>query len=230
MIVSAREIDLILRPRLRRRMMRLPAQIQPPHLGQLLKLQTRLFVKHRVEVTVVAVPRRELLAALSLADARREGYEHLDAAYRAWVESNGVPQPEQQVWVVAFVKGDATEHFAQDAPAYLRQRARDGAVRSDFTTRPDLALKDEHGAVELSVLPGAGEQARVMALAAQTLPPVVLAETQATQLADTVGSLKDSMVSMKARNRARLIAKQVEQLRAELPITPVASPVRTARR
>jgi hypothetical protein len=211
-IVPADELELILSPRrLRRRAMRLPATGRcPVRDGHAYRLQPRLFARSRVTITVKGSPHRELLAALTLTGAREEGHETIRSALAAWRAWHGDPADEQAVWVVRFQRGDA-----RDVPVYLAARGRDGGARADYTLRSDLAIREHGVPVEASVLPGAGEQARVNALASTPQAVVV------SQLGGMMDTLAESMASMKARNRARLIAHQLHQLRAELPVSEV---------
>ena len=212
MIVPADELELILSPRrLRRRAMRLPASGRcPVRDGHAYKLQPRLFARSRVTITIKGSPHRAPLADLTLTDARAEGHETIRSALAAWRAWHGDPTDGQLVWVIRFERGDA-----RDVPVYLAARGRDGGTRSDYTLRSDHAIREAGVPVEAAILPGAGEQARVHALASSPQAIIV------SQLGGAMETLAENMASMKARNRARLIAHQLRELRAELPVSEV---------
>jgi hypothetical protein len=216
-IVPAAEIERILTPRkLRRRVMRLPIiEREPPvEIGRVYRLQTRPGLKARLAITITHVG-QGILDQLTLSEARDEGHSQREQALKAWADWFGQPTPEQPVWIVGFVKGDESAFYAP--PIFLSRRARDGGMGSDVTTRADKAIVENGSAVELCVLPGAGEQARVMAMAQSQAPVRSTLQRQRQGME----SLSVSMVSMKARNRARLIAKQFELLERELPVSSV---------
>lgn len=209
MVVAPAEIRLI--ATMRRRMMRLPVLDSVPcpvRVGRAYRLQPRPFAPAEATVTVTVV-RREALLALTPEDARREGYGSVQGALDAWQRAHGEPAPEQRVWVVSFVCGDHSEFTRQDEPVYL-------AKHGDYTTRPAKAVLGEP---EVTILPGAGESARVMALARRQRP----VQQKIDKVLEDVESLKAAMLGMKARNRAKLIERELTKLRQELPVTAVPS-------
>jgi hypothetical protein len=212
MIVAQRDIDLVLNPRLRRRMMRLPVHPKVPcpvRLGKPYGLQPRPFVKAQVRITVIQL-RREALQALSLADARREGYASPAGALDAYRRANGPSADDQQVWVVSFVRGEEDEFMAQDTPVYL---ARFG----DFTTREGRQAvpgDPEYCPVSSDRV----EAARVMALASRSLP----ARRAITRAEGEVATLREAMTTMRARNRAKLIERELGKLTVEVTQRPIA--------
>jgi hypothetical protein len=62
-------------------------------------------------ITVVEPPRRERLGDLSLKDARREGFRNVKEFERYWKELHGAYDPDEEVWVISFIRGD---HVDQD--------------------------------------------------------------------------------------------------------------------
>ena len=211
MVVAQSEIDLVLNPALRRRMLRLPASASakaqcPLRQGGVYNLAPRPFAKGQVTVTVFDV-RREPLADLSLADSRREGYASPAGAVDAWKRAHGLPADGQLVWVVSFTRGDESEFMTQDRPIYLTKFGDYGTIAGRQAVPGDP---------ELCVIPGAAEQARVMALA--TRQQGVSSAIQRTRN-DLDGKLRGQMISMKTRSRARLIEKEMAKLEAELPVT-----------
>jgi hypothetical protein len=208
LIVTQAEIDLVLNPSLRRRMMRLPASASPKArcpltVGAVYTLQPRPFAPGQAQITVTDA-RREPLEALSLADARREGYAGVQGALAAFRRAHGV-LPEQLVWVVGFVRGDESEFVLQDAPVYLSKY-------HDVTTIG--AKQAVLGDPEMCIARGAAEHARVMRLATRQEPAVAAINRVGAE----VGALREAMTSMKARNRAKLIERELAKLRAELPV------------
>jgi hypothetical protein len=214
MIVSQTEIDMI---RTRhgkpaRRMMRLPVTYDaeaikrpcPMRMGYSYKLQTR-DLSETQWVLVNATPYARRAGGMTLDEARHEGYRTLDERMQA-LGDLGEPTGGN-VWVIAFQPVDAPVS-ALDAPVFLSKVG-------DYTT---LAGRQAvPGDPEACVIPGEGERARVMALA-ERQGPQLGAINRATR---EVESLRDSLMSMKARNRAKLIAKELAKLQAELPVGEV---------
>jgi hypothetical protein len=210
MIVTQQVIEQIQHPRFKRRTIRLPVIPKvacPVRTGHVYKLQTRRGARSQLEITVTEVT-RGILGALTTADARREGFGGVESAMRAWTRWYGQPTTRQPVWIVDFVKGDATARVNADTPVYLSRYG-------DYTTHGYRQAVP--GDPEACILPGAGESARVHAIAARQEPLSEALERAARE----VGMLRESMLTMKARNRARLIEKELARLRAELPVTPV---------
>ena len=114
---------------------------------------------------------RSELQRLTLADARREGFYSVHGALQAWQRAFGAPSDPQPVWVVGFLYGDQSEVVQADTPIYLRGRTRDGSYRNDYTLRTDQALMEAGSAVEVvQTMPGAGERARILAIAQRVGP------------------------------------------------------------
>jgi hypothetical protein len=135
--ITQTELNLIQNPRLHRRMMRLP--LERGGLGELKKCplqQGRIYKLQaggKVTVTVMSV-RREKLAALSLPDARREGYAGVPGALDAWRDRYGVPDASTEVWVVGFETGDRLGEF--DRSVLL-------ARHGDYTLDASQAVRGE---------------------------------------------------------------------------------------
>ena len=200
--------------------MRLPASGSPKercplNVGGVYNLQPRLFTKGQATITVTNAY-REPLKALCPNDARREGHGGVQGALEAWRRSHGLPRDGQLVWVVEFVRGDESEWVMHDAPVYLSKIgdyttiAGKQAVRGD----PELCLP----------LPGVAESARVMAIARRQGPAL----GQINKATREVETLRDAMVTMRARNRAKLIERELTKLRGELPVTETAPPAAVA--
>lgn len=192
---------------MRKRMLRIPAPHSkcPLALGKVYNLQPRPFAPSQGKITVTAI-RRERLDELSDADARKEGYAGRAGALDAYKRAHGLPKPDEEVWAVSFVCGDESDFVRQDEPVYLR---RGGGYTS---------IRDELEAGEVLTPAGAAEHARIMALAARTQP--VRRKIDAVE--SEVQTLREQMVSMKSRNRARLIERELGKLRSELPISELA--------
>jgi hypothetical protein len=209
-IVPQAEIDLVNNARLRRRMMRLPASSSPRakcplEVGGVYHLQPRLFAPSQAEITVVPPVRREPLDELTLSDARREGHGGVQGALEAWTRAHGQPRPGQLVWVVPFVAGDESEFVTQTDAVFLRRT-------SGYTT-----TSDQLSAGEVIAVPGAGEHARVVAMARRQAPQ----RAAIRRMAEDIETVQYVMLTMKARNRAKLIARELAKLQAELPVAEV---------
>lgn len=71
-------------------------------------------------ITVVEPPRRERLGALSLKGARREGFRNVQEFERYWKDLHGAYDPDEEVWVISFVRGDHVDQdrfLARNAPS-----------------------------------------------------------------------------------------------------------------
>lgn len=177
--------------------MRLPASASPRarcslEVGDVRKLQSRLFTPSQATITVTEV-RREPLAELSLADARREGYAGVQGALEGWKRTHGLPQPDQLVWVVSFARGDESEFVAQDTPVYLRRGG-------GYTTVGDVLA-----AGEVLSLPGAAERARVVALARRQVPQ----RHAARQATEAVETCREVMTGIKANTLLKAAARMI---------------------
>jgi hypothetical protein len=215
-IASQLDIDLVLNPKLRRRMLRLPASGSPKErcplrVGAVYNLQPRAFTKGQVVITVTNAY-REPLDALTVNDARREGHGGVQGALEAWRRSHGLPKGGQLVWVVEFVRGDESEWVNSDQPVYLAKYG------GDYTT--NAAKQAVRGDPELAMpLPGAAETARVMALATRQAP----AARSIGRVREEVETLREAMTTMRARNRVKLITRELGKLASELPVTQVST-------
>ena len=69
----------------------------------------------------------------------------------------------------------------------------------------------------MALVPGAAEHARVVAIANRQQP----LSKRLSRMERDASELRDELVSMKARNRAALIEKELAKLRGELPIAEV---------
>jgi len=219
MIVTPEEMALIKeRPHGRqpRRMMRLPVTYNdeamkrpcPMRVGKSYTLQTdRKGEPCQVFILVISV-REERLGELLESDSRREGYKSREAALEAYYTRHGPFVADNgQVWAISFqvVMEPIT---TLDQPVFLSKVG-------DYTT---LAGRQAvPGDPEVCIIPGEGEQARVMALAARQ-GPAYGAINRATR---EVESLRESLTGMKARNRAALIARELVKLQNELPVSEV---------
>jgi hypothetical protein len=91
------------------------------------------------QITVTDV-RQEQLGKITLPDVKREGFVTTAEFIEHWCEVHGYYRPEQEVWVVAFRLGDAT-----DTPRLLA--ARPGPPDGDYTSNVSRAMRDEPEAV-----------------------------------------------------------------------------------
>lgn len=92
-------------------------------------------------LTILEV-RREALGAISLADARREGFRTTQDFKDYWAAMYGRFDALAEVWVISFVKGEQT-----DEPRFLA--ARPGAPSGDYTTNRARAMRNEGEAVSV---------------------------------------------------------------------------------
>lgn len=206
MVISQAELNLIMNGRLHRRMMRLP--IERGDLGELKKCPVREGRIYRLTagggkamVTVLSV-RREKLAALSVGDAKREGYAGVSGALDAWQKRHGRPSPGTEAWVVGFELGDQSGRF--DRPVHL-------ARHGDYTLEASQAVKGEPEVL----MPLAKDlaRARAKALERRAVPQRQLVGRMQKDADRLHGALTD----MKLRNRARRIAHDLARLSLELP-------------
>lgn len=91
----------------------------------------------RITITDV---RLEALGAITLKDARKEGFVTTDEFRDYWASLYGRFDPDLLVWVLSFQFGDQT-----DTPRLLA--ARPGAPHGDYVSNPHLSLRDEQEAV-----------------------------------------------------------------------------------
>ena len=94
-----------------------------------------------IQITITEV-REERLGDLSLRDAKREGFRTTQDFIDYWRGLYGSYDAEQMVWVISFVKGDAT-----DTPRLLA--ARPGGPGGDYTANPARAAKGEPEAISV---------------------------------------------------------------------------------
>lgn len=219
MNITPEEMTLILERRHgrpARRMMRLPVT----HTGEAIerKCPVRRGESYKLSdgeretyITVIEEPRRERLGEMSYGDARREGYDNPIVAMMAFVNrermgamstANGLGR---EVWVIAFEHTENERLPSADTPVFL---SGDGG----YTTV--ASLQSVPGDPEV-VLPsdGEGERARVLALAHREAPT----REQIEALIGYVGELRETMLSMKDRNRLALIAKELSKLSVAAP-------------
>lgn len=104
--------------------------------GRLYAVQTGRRKSTNTHITVLEV-RKEPLGAISLRDARREGFKTTKEFKDHWVAAHG---PTQEVWVILFAKGDLT-----DRPRLLA--ARSGTPTGDYTDNPSRAMRGEAEAI-----------------------------------------------------------------------------------
>jgi hypothetical protein len=202
-IATQAEIDMVRRT-FSRRMMRLPVtrgdqgemNLCPVRRGRTYQLQPRPSAKGEVSITVIDC-RREKLAALSLADARREGHATIQDALVAFRSTHG---HHEEVWVVTFARDKDDEVAAlisEERPLYLassvgltfdRGRAAAGEPEVLMPFEKDLA-KARKATLEQRIAPG---RASVKNLARDT-------ET-----------LQQSIKNMKARQLLRRAQRNLE--------------------
>jgi hypothetical protein len=122
------------------------------------------------------------------------------------------------VWAISFVRGDEREFMAQDQPVYLARFGR------DYTTVRAQAVAGEPEV--MPALPGAAERARIVALAQRQAPQ----RRAIGRMLEEADSLRGAMVTMRARNRVKLICREIGKLQAELPLQEVSRLRRPCRR
>ena len=214
MIVSQAEIDLVLNPRMRRRMMRLPA---PRHLkcpvkyGSPYRLQPKAGDKGQATIVVIEPPYRGKLAEITLKDARREGYATIQGALEAWERTYWHPRDDETVWVVSFArdeKGECADFLMQDEPVYLAK------VR-DYTTHAgrQAVLGDPPLLASF-----AEDLARARAAAQARVSPQMGSISRMRSESET---LREAMIEMKDRNALKLlrnIERSLDGLAARLSV------------
>jgi hypothetical protein len=99
--------------------------------GRVYAIQSGRGMRSQGSLTVTDV-RREMLSQISLADVKREGFRTTADFRKHWRERFG--PYESEVWVITFVKGDATDRLRLLA-------ARPSSVKSDYTDNPARALR-----------------------------------------------------------------------------------------
>lgn len=207
MIVSAEELSLILNPKVRRRLMRLPvltggsgeSKRCPVRRGGSYRLRPPGSKDVQVTITVIAVPRLERLGSLPLADARREGYGSVRGALDAWEKAHWTPTYDEMVWVVAFArdhKGEVAAAIAQERPVYL-------ATSGDYTLDISRAAKGEPEV--LMPLEEDLKRARAKALEKRRNPQV----DDLGRMRQRAETLRESMTNMKARELVRRAARNL---------------------
>ena len=200
MIVQQRELDLILNPKIHRRMMRLPYRRPcPVRVGKSYGLQTAPGAKARAVITVTAV-RGERVGALSASDARREGYAGVAGALSAWATRYQLPAGDERCWVVSFVrdeKHDVARFMAQDEAVFLSRHG-------DYTLHPHQAIAGEPEVMFPSVedLKRARAKARERRSGAE--------RWRVREAVGELQTLSQGMRSMKARELLRRAARTVE--------------------
>lgn len=218
MIVPQAEIDLVLNPKMRRRMMRLPAPNRkcPLKYGSLYRLQPSAGAKGQATIVVIEPPHRERLAAITLSDARREGYASVQGALEAWERTHWCSREDELVWVVAFArdeKGECAEFVNQDESVYL-SKVRDYTIHAGRqAVRGDPPL----------LAPLAEDLARARLAATERVSPHM--ESIARMRAESQ-TLREAMVAMKDRNALRMlgeIERKYDQLAARFSVDPSAT-------
>jgi hypothetical protein len=175
--------------------------------GGTYKLQPRTSVKAATSITIIEV-RQEKLAALSLADAKREGYAGIQGALEAF--RHRWPNHGEAVWVVRFAKDDkdhtVSDYINSDQPLYL-------AKHGDFTTSASTqAVRGDPP----YLAPLAEDLARARLKAAERrLTPQQLSISRMRAETDT---LLNAMTAMKDRNRVKRIRKELEALDDKLSV------------
>lgn len=110
---------------------------------------------------------------------------------------------EGDTWLVRIAKGDESDFVNQDRSVYIGRSA-DYTVSASHSLDPDAPVM---------LVPGAAERARVVALAARSQPH----HGAVSRATHEIEGLRDAMLTMKARNRVRLIQRELAKLQAELP-------------
>jgi hypothetical protein len=152
-------------------------------------------------ITVTSVEMQRL-GDLDSAAARLEGYTEAVFALGAFAERWGSVSERREVWVISFMVTSQPEPLSDD-PVFL-------AKVGDYTNV--AGRQAVPGDPEVCILPGEGERARVQAIAAKEAPT----RKEVENVIATGETLRSAMLSMKARNRAALIVREAEKLRAEL--------------
>jgi hypothetical protein len=144
--------------------------------------------------------RRAPVAEITFKEARREGFRTREEFIAYWTELYGDFNPDQEVWVISFVKGDAT-----DRPHLLA--ARSGTSMGDYTDNPSRAMKGEPEAVSGRVAERYGKratEARGLQLSAQR-----------ERLLEVVADLRASSANASTRKRLRSVEHHVRAIERE---------------
>jgi hypothetical protein len=152
------------------------------------------------QITVTEV-REERLGDLSLRDAKREGFRTTQAFVDYWSALYGHYDAEQLVWVISFVKGDAT-----DTPRLLA--ARPGGPGGDYTANPARAAKGEPEAVSASLQEKFSQRAREQHTATKRGDW----REQRDRLMAVVREIRAHAVDPKAAGNLRGIERQIASL------------------
>lgn len=216
MRITAEEMTLVLdhaHGRQLRRMMRLPVTHNheaderkcPMKVGSAYKLSDGT----RETWIMVTAVRRERLGDLTDGDVRREGYKSRGEALFALLGFNMLDCELRWMWVISFVGTGNEPSPLSDTPVFL---SGDGGYTTvaglqSVPGDPEVAIVDE----------SEGERARVLALALREAPT----REQVEGLLASAETLRETMLSMKARRRAALIVREIEKLRGEVVVAEV---------
>lgn len=206
MIVDHQIVREIVSARHRRRALTLP--IRRGSFGELKKCR---MVRGGVYRLTERVPYRDCLTAAASEPTRARAVVRLLALCdrpRLTVTVTVVEQPviADGVWHVRFVRGDKAS-VVRDDPVFLERGA-------GYTLQKSRALKGEPEV--LTPFAEDLQRARSEALERRTTPN----RDAVRRLNDAAGSLNKQMLSMKARNRVRLIEREAAKLAAELDMVP----------
>jgi hypothetical protein len=95
-------------------------------------------------ITIITVAQQQL-GAVTLKDARREGFRNTQEFRDYWRETHkSYLNPDQYIWVITFILGDHT-----DQPRLLA--ARPGAPHGDYVSTPARAMRGEPEAIPASL-------------------------------------------------------------------------------
>lgn len=151
-------------------------------------------------ITITEEPRREALAAITFKEARREGFRTREEFIDYWTELYGDFDPDQEVWVISFVKGDAT-----DRPHLLA--ARSGTPMGEYTDNPSRAMKGEPEAISTPVAEHYAKRAIDMR--------GVEMSAQCERLLEVVAELRTQATTAPARKRLRSVEHHVRAIERE---------------
>lgn len=151
-------------------------------------------------ITITEPPRRAPVAEITFKEARREGFRTREEFIAYWTQLYGDFDPDQEVWVISFVKGDAT-----DRPHLLA--ARSGTPMGEYTDNPSRAMKGEPEAVPQRAAERFAKRAtetRGLQLSAQR-----------ERLLEVVADLRASSTTASTRKRLRSVEHHVRAIERE---------------
>lgn len=204
MIVAQADLDAILDRKIRKRLLELP--VRHGKFGELKRCPVRLGGEYPL---FPPLPYERMLARAEAIQPRKHAVLWLIARVQRWepkpvhITVSQPPEIQGEVWLVRFIRGEEREAF-DDSAVYL---SADGGFTT-VASRQAVPGDPEYLAPFAEDLKRAREDARKKRL---TPAQEIVQRMQADAM-----RCRDVMVTVKAGNRARLIAKELAKLQAEL--------------